>query len=339
MKEIYASARKLMKGYCRVCRECNGDACAGEVPGMGGLGTASSFKANISALRKIQFNMRLVHDVVEPDTSVSILGKKLLLPVLAAPIGGVSFNMGDCISEEDYIKSIIFGCREKGIIGCTGDGVPDFIHETGLSVIKRANGHGIPFIKPWEDKELFEKLDKVRDSKADIMGIDIDAAGLITLRKMGRPVTPKTVDKLAQIIKSVSAKFILKGIMTVEDAVFAVDAGAHAIVVSNHGGRVLDYTPGVADVLPGISNAVKGKITILADGGVRTGGDVLKLIALGADAVMIGRPFSIAAVGGFQEGVEKYSDKIKTELEQAMVLTGVPAIADVSGDILYFKKR
>jgi len=185
MQEIYETAKVLMKGYCRVCKECNGNACVGEVPGMGGLGTASSFKANINALKKINFNMRLVHDVVEPDTAVSLLGKEFSLPVLAAPIGGVSFNMGDGISEEAYIKSIIFGCREKGIIGCTGDGVPAFIHETGLSVIKEAGGHGISFIKPWEDKELFEKLDKVKESGAGIVGMDIDAAGLITLKNCG----------------------------------------------------------------------------------------------------------------------------------------------------------
>ena len=335
MKEIYETAKKLMKGYCRVCKECDGYACAGEVPGMGGLGTASSFKANVTALKEIRFNMRLIHDVTEPVTAVTILGKTLSMPVIAAPIGGVSFNMGGLVSEEEYIRSIIFGCREKGIIGCTGDGVPDFIHETGLNVIKEADGHGIPFIKPWADKELFEKIEKVKQSKAGIMGMDIDAAGLITLKKMGRPVTPKTVEKLAQIIKQVSANFILKGVMTVEDAKFAVAAGADAIVVSNHGGRVLDYTPGAAAVLPAISAAVKGKITILADGGVRTGGDVLKLLALGADAVMIGRPFSVAAVGGLQNGVERYIDKIRTELEQAMVLTGVPSLDSVSGAILH----
>ncbi|MFA5903151.1 MAG: alpha-hydroxy-acid oxidizing protein [Desulfobacula sp.] len=335
MKDVYENARKLMKGYCRVCKECDGYACAGEVPGMGGLGTALSFKANVTALKEIRFNMRLIHDVTEPDTSVSILGKNLSMPVIAAPIGGVSFNMGGLVSEEEYIRSVIFGCKAKGIIGCTGDGVPDFIHETGLGIIKEAEGHGIPFIKPWADKELFEKLEKVGHCKTGIMGMDIDAAGLITLKKMGRPVTPKTLEKLSQIIKQAPAKFILKGVMTVDDAKLAVDAGADAIVVSNHGGRVLDYTPGAATVLPDISAAVKGKITLLADGGVRTGGDVLKLLALGADAVMIGRPFSVAAMGGLQNGVELYIDKIRTELEQAMVLTGTPSIGAVSGAILH----
>jgi len=334
MQKIYENARKLMKGYCRVCPECNGVACAGEVPGMGGLGTGASFVENVQALKRLKFAMRLIHGVTEPDTCVSILGKTLSIPVLAAPIGGVSFNMGGGISEDTYVKSIISGCREKKILGCTGDGVPDFIHETGLKMIQQARGNGIPFIKPWEDDELFEKLEKVKESGADIVGIDIDAAGLVTLKKMGRPVKPRTMDQWAAIIESTDLKFILKGIMTVDDALAAVDAGASAIVVSNHGGRVLDFTPGSADVLEGISSAVKGKISILADGGVRSGADVLKLLALGADAVMIGRPFCVAAVGGLKQGVELYIDRIATELEQAMVLTGTARADNVRRDIL-----
>jgi isopentenyl diphosphate isomerase/L-lactate dehydrogenase-like FMN-dependent dehydrogenase len=335
MKETYDTARKLMKGYCRVCPECNGIACAGQVPGMGGLGTAASFKENVTALGKIRFNMRLIHNVTEPDLSISLLGKQMALPLMAAPIGGVSFNMGGQVSEEEYIRAIVRGCKEKGIIGCTGDGVPDFIHETGLKEIKDAKGHGIPFIKPWEDRELFEKIQKVKDAGADTMGIDIDAAGLITLKKMGRPVFPRGIEKMGKIIQKSAMKFILKGVMTVQDARAAVEAGADAIVVSNHGGRVLDYLPGSASVLPAISDAVKDQVTLLADGGVRSGGDVLKLLALGADAVMIGRPFSVAAVGGGQAGVESYIDKIKTELEQAMVLTGVKRASQVPGNIIF----
>ena len=335
MKEIRDNARKLMKGFCRVCPECNGKACVGEVPGMGGLGTAAAFMDNVAALKELQFNMRLVHDVTEPDTGVSLFGMDFSLPLLAAPIGGVSFNMGGQISEEAYVHSIIQGCKSQGIMGCTGDGVPDFIHETGLAEIKAAGGHGIPFIKPWEDEELYEKIEKVRDSGAKIMGVDIDAAGLITLKKMGRPVSPKSVEKLGEIIQKAGMTFILKGVMTVDDAKAAADAGAHAIVVSNHGGRVLDYAPGSARVLPDIAEAVDGKMTILADGGVRTGGDLLKMLALGADAVMIGRPFSIAALGGLEEGVTAYIDQVRTELAQAMVLTGTARVDEVSDDILF----
>ena len=220
-------------------------------------------------------------------------------------------------------------------LGCVGDGVPAFIHEAGYDAIRELNGQGIPFIKPWEDAELFDKIRKARETGAAVMGMDIDAAGLVTLKLMGRPVTPKPPEKLREIIEKASMRFILKGIMTPEEARLAVDVGADAIVVSNHGGRVLDHTPGVAEVLPAVADAVKGRITILADGGVRTGGDVLKMLALGADAVMIGRPFSVAAVGGLREGVREYIDQVRSELVSAMVLTGTRSAASVDRKILY----
>ena len=105
MKEIRETAKDRMKGYCRVCPVCDGRACSGEVPGMGGLGTGASFRANVISLAARRFNMRLIHDAAEPETQTEFLGRKLALPVLAAPIGGVSFNMGGKISEEDYIQA------------------------------------------------------------------------------------------------------------------------------------------------------------------------------------------------------------------------------------------
>jgi isopentenyl diphosphate isomerase/L-lactate dehydrogenase-like FMN-dependent dehydrogenase len=335
MKEIRKTARDLMTGFCRVCPVCNGKACAGEVPGMGGIGTGSAFMANVQALARHTFNMRLVHDITEPDTGAELLGMKLSMPVLAAPIGGVAFNMGGKRTEQEYITAVIDGCRNGGIIGCTGDGVPPFIHETAFAAIVAADGHGIPFIKPWEDAELYDKLDKARGTGAKVIGMDIDAAGLITLRKMGRPVSPKPLEKLREIIAKTGAKFILKGIMTTEDARLAHQAGAQAIVVSNHGGRVLDHTPGAADVLPKVAEEMKGKLEIIVDGGIRTGGDVLKMLALGADAVMIGRPFSIAAMGGLTEGVAKYIEFLRTELLQAMIMTGTPSLRQLPPDLLH----
>ena len=122
--------------------------------------------------------------------------------------------------------------------------------------------------------------------------------------------------------------------MTADQARLAVDAGAGAIVVSNHGGRVLDHAPAAAEVLTEIADAVKGQITILADGGLRSGVDVLKMLALGADAVLIGRPFSIVTVGGGVEGVIAYIDQVKNELLSAMVLTGCADIASIGREIL-----
>ena len=243
--------------------------------------------------------------------------------------------MGGKRSEEEYIEAIISGCKAAGIIGCTGDGVPPIIHEAGLAAIKAAGGHGIPFIKPWEDGELYAKLSKAKDSGAQVIGMDIDAAGLITLRRMGRPVSPRSLEKLREIISRTKTKFVIKGVMSVEDARLAVQAGASAIVVSNHGGRVLDHTPGTAEVLPAIAQEIKGQINILVDGGIRTGGDVLKMLALGADAVMIGRPFSIVAIGGLKTGVTTFIENLRLELIQAMIMTGTITTKAVSPSILY----
>ena len=334
MQEIKNNARKLMKGYCRVCPVCDGRACAGEVPGMGGLGTAASFAANIEALRRHRFVMRLIHEVRQPELGIRLFGQDLALPVLAAPIGGVSFNMGGGVSEQDYCHAVIKGCVSRGTLGCTGDGVPAFIHESGFAAIGEAGGQGIPWIKPWEDSELFEKIAKAQETGTKIIGMDIDAAGLVTLRKMGRPVGPKTVSQLRQIRAAIKGTFLLKGVMTVADALLALEAGVDGIVVSNHGGRVLDFAPGAAEVLPAIAKAVAGRMAVLADGGVRSGADVLKLLALGAQAVLIGRPIAVAAVGGLQAGVEAYLDAIRLELQQCMVLTGTAQASAVDPAIL-----
>ena len=335
MKDVRDNARERMAPACKVCRVCDGRACRGQVPGMGGVGTGEAFTANVDALAKVKFNMRLVHGVEEPDTTVRVLGRELSLPVLAAPIGGVQFNMADCVSEEDYITAKLAGCAEFGTLCGAPDGVPDCIHQAAYKAIADLGGAGIPFIKPWADEELFMKMDKARETGATIMGMDIDAAGLVTLKLMGRPVTPKSPKKLAEIIKRWGSAFILKGIMTPDEALLAAEAGAAAIVISNHGGRVLDHTPGTAEVLPAIAEAVKGKLDILVDGGIRTGADVLKMLALGADAVMVGRPFSIASIGGGKEGVLAALAQFRGELIQAMVMTGTAQASKVNPAILY----
>ena len=338
MSEDYRSvARERMKGFCRVCPVCNGRACAGEVPGMGGLNTGASFHNNVSALAEVTLNMTALHDVKSPDTSTHLLGVDLKLPVLAAPIGGVSFNMTrEDISEDAYIDAVLGGCEAVGTVGCTGDGVPPFIIDGAVKALKAHKG--IPFIKPWEGKELYEKLDRVMDCKPVAVGMDVDAAGLVTLRKMGRPVTPMSTGELAKVIDYTHTKgqrFILKGIMTPQDAEKAVAAGADAVVVSNHGGRILDHCPGTAAVLRRIADAVNGRLAVLVDGGIRTGVDVLKMLALGANAVLIGRPVSVAAIGGLTEGVSAYFTTIAQQLSQAMLLTGCASTRDITPAILY----
>ena len=119
--------------------------------------------------------------------------------------------------------------------------------------------------------------------------------------------------------------------MTVRGAEKADRAGAAAIVVSNHGGRVLDQCPATAEVLPEIARAVGGRMKILVDGGIRSGLDVLKALALGADAVLIGRPFVTAVYGGEAQGVAAFVGKLQSELADAMAMCGVHSLAEIDG--------
>lgn len=339
MQEVRKQARERMKGFCRVCPICDGHVCAGEVPGMGGLGTGSAFRANLTALAAVKLNMRLIHDVRLPDTKTEILGFDLRMPVLAAPVAGVSFNMGGWLSEEDYDKAVVSGCRAAGLVACTGDGALPMIFEAGLEAIRQTGCPGIPFVKPWDGEELDQKMDMAAKAGCTVIGMDIDAAGLVILARMGHPVTPKGPARLAAFAArahSAGMKCIVKGIMTVSDALLALEAGCDAIVVSNHGGRVLDHTPGTASVLPDIAAALKGRLTLLVDGGIRDGVDIFKMLALGADAVLVGRPFAVAAIGGELEGVTCYCEHLYSQLVQAMILTGCPTIAHIDREKISF---
>lgn len=334
-KEMLKNARANLNGSCKVCKACNGIACAGEVPGMGGKGSGSSFIENFKSLEKIKLNMRVTHNVNNPDTSIELFGRKMEAPIFAAPVTGTTLNMGGKITEREYIEPVVKGCINSGICAMVGDTAIDAFLIENLDVLKENNGDGIVFIKPWENEDIIKKIKLAEKSGAFAVGVDVDACGLVTLSMHGKTVEAKTIDKIKELKASTKLPFILKGIMTVEDALMAVEAGVDAIVVSNHGGRVLDFTPGSAEVLPKIAQAVKGKITILADGGIRTGVDVVKMIGLGADAVLIGRPFVTASFGGAIDGVITYVEKLKSELSATMILTGCQTINDINEKVIF----
>ena len=178
-------------------------------------------------------------------------------------------------------------------------------------------------------------MDLVRSADPFAVAMDIDAAGLPFLKNMTPPAGSKTVEELRQIVAMAGKPFIAKGIMTVAGAKKALEAGAAGIVVSNHGGRVLDQCPATAEVLPAIADAVGGKMTILVDGGIRTGMDVFKALALGADAVLIGRPFVTMVYGAGNQGVKVYVDKLKAELADTMAMCGAHSLADIDRSMLY----
>ncbi len=333
LAEIKKRARLRLKGFCRVCPVCNGTACAGEVPGMGGLGTSSSFAANVDALKALRFHMRTLHDVTCPDTTVDMFGRIFSTPIQAAPMTGVVYNMGGDMSEAEFIGHVVTGATKAGSAGWIGDGASPDMFDSGLEAIK-ANGGGIAIIKPRSQDEIKTRIARAEEAGCIAVGVDVDGAGLVTMAKFGQPVSPKTPDEIAELVSSTSLPFILKGVMTKDEAKLAAEAGCAAIVVSNHGGRVLDHTPGAAEVLPSIAKKVGDKLTVIADGGVRSGSDVLKLLALGAKTVLTGRPLVWGAFGNETEGVATILDTMKAQLVGAMLLTGTADVKAVDKDIL-----
>jgi isopentenyl diphosphate isomerase/L-lactate dehydrogenase-like FMN-dependent dehydrogenase len=336
-KEVLANAKKYMKG-CRVCPECNGVACRGEIPGFGGLRTGASFMRNVQALKEYGLIMRSMAGVEEPDTTTEVFGQKLALPVLIAPVGGIVLNAkvdGDPQKvEEDYCDAVTQGAIDAGTIAFTGDSGAAYMYASGIRACKAHPGQVIPTIKPRDDEAIIERAKLAEEAGAPAVASDIDAATLINMRIFGQPVGPKSPASIKKIAESVKIPFIVKGIMSKDEAIACVEAGAKGIVVSNHGGRILDGMAGTADVLPEIAAAVKGKITIFVDGGVHTGEDVLKMLALGADAVLIGRPAAVAAIGGGREGVKIILDDFQHQLSDAMMMTGVATVKDVDMSIL-----
>ncbi|MBN2897438.1 MAG: alpha-hydroxy-acid oxidizing protein [Clostridia bacterium] len=330
IQEVLLKAKENIGPRCKVCPECNGLACKGQIPGPGGKGTGVGFIRNYQDLRKISLNMDTIYEAGEIDTSTTLFGHRFELPVFAGPVGAVAMHYSDVYNDQSYNASILTGCKEAGILAFTGDGVQDEVFEGAISAIDSIGGYGIPTIKPWKKDEIIKKIMMAERAGAVAVAMDIDTAGLAILAAQGKPVSPISVETLEEIVSATKLPLILKGIMTVEGAKKALKAGASGIIVSNHGGRVLDETPSTISKLGEIVRAVGGQMTIFVDGGFRSGIDVFKALALGADGVLIARPYVSAVYGGDVEGVKLYTEKIHKELKDAMLMTGCHTIKEIT---------
>jgi isopentenyl diphosphate isomerase/L-lactate dehydrogenase-like FMN-dependent dehydrogenase/biotin carboxylase len=335
METIHLAAKFKFKKICYVCKNCDGRDCPTGVPGMGGTGTGESFRRNISSLKKFKINTRLIHDVTNPDTATGFMDLPLSLPVMAAPITGTVTNLGGAIDELDYNRAVINGCIKAGTIAFVGDGATPDKYKIGLQAISEFGGNAIPIFKPRSDNnEIIMRIKAAEKASAIAVGMDIDAVVFKTMAMKNQSVGPKSFKELKELISSTHLPFFLKGIMNVKDAVAAVEAGAYGIIVSNHGGRVLDEMMGSMDVLAEIVREVDSKLLVIIDGGFREGVDILKALAVGAKAVLIGRPIAIAAVGMGADGVSFYLNYLKKDLEKAMILTGCKDISSITPDII-----
>ena len=270
-----------------------------------------------------------------PDTSLSLFGKTFKYPFFAGPVGAVTMHYGDKYNDMSYNHILVNACADNGIAAFTGDGLNPEVVKGACQVISKQGGIGIPTIKPWNMDTIREKMNQATSSGAFAVAMDIDAAGLPFLKGMNPPAGSKTVEQLKEISQMIDVPFILKGSMTVKGALKAKEAGASAIVVSNHGGRVLDQCPATAEVLADIADSLKGSgMKIFVDGGIRNGVDIFKALALGADAVIICRPFVPAVYGGAEEGVSLLIQKLGAELEETMAMCGAKDLASITRDMI-----
>jgi len=336
-QEVLANARDP-KNKCKACPVCNGKACGNNIPGPGSKGIGDTAMRNYDKWREIRVNMDTLCESGTPDTTLEFFGKTFRYPFFAGPVGAVVAHYSDKYDDKGYNNVLVKACAEGGIAAFTGDGLDATVMKVACEAIAASDGVGVPTVKPWNLETIEGKMEMVKASGSFAVAMDVDAAGLPFLKGMNPPAGGKTVEQLAEIAKMAGKPFIVKGVMTVKGALKAKEAGAAAIVVSNHGGRVLDQCPATAEVLCDIVDALKGSgMKVIVDGGIRTGVDVFKALAMGADAVIICRPFVPMVYGGAEEGVKLYINKIGAELEDTMAMCGAKSLKDITRDMIYIK--
>ncbi len=334
-QEILETARTCSGPYCKACPVCNGRACKNTMPGPGAKGSGTVAIRNYEAWQDVCLNMDTICVNGPVDTRFTLFGQTYDLPVFAGPVGAVKLHYGEKFTDQEYNDILVPACAKAGIAAFTGDGTDPGVFAAAARAIGANGGKGIPTVKPWDRDTLFSKLDAAKASGAQMFAMDIDAAGLPFLKGLNPPAGSKTVRELREVIEYAKVPFIIKGIMTVKGAKKALEAGAAGIVVSNHGGRVQDGVPATAEVLPTIAEAVKGQMTIFVDGGLRSGVDICKALALGADACILARPYVTAVYGGGEEGVQVLTQKLKGELEDTMAMCGVHSLSEINRDMIF----
>ncbi len=333
-------ARKKLTGTCAVYKVCDGHPdriCVGmkygRPIGFGGAGQGATFHANFLALSKYKLKTRVVKTHHEPEMETEILGKKIVMPVMGASVSGAKISFNNAISEEQLQRGMIEGAKLAGTLGLSGNTV-DAPDHPGVEIIAENGGWGIPVFKPQSMERLRDLFKRAEKANVVAIGMDLDGFGSTNWAFRGKPLFRKDEKDLKELVESTDKPVLFKGIMNLEDAAKVVDSGAKVLYVSNHGGRVIDYGQGVADVLPEIAKQFKGKVTLMADGCVRTGYDVLKLIALGADVALIGRNLARMSLAGGSAAVKMYLGYVKKDLALAMAMTGCNTADEITRDIL-----
>jgi isopentenyl diphosphate isomerase/L-lactate dehydrogenase-like FMN-dependent dehydrogenase len=320
----------------------------------GGAWDEVTLRENVDVWRRWRLRPRMLVDVGAVSTATELLGTEISMPIVVAP---VAFQR---MAHEDGEQGMARAAAEAGTLMCMST-----IATARPSEVAQAapDGHRWFQLYCFRDRGVTQALmDEAVDSgfEAVVLTVDLPRPGWrerdlrsgfvvpaeITVPSVAAalgadvPIGPAEVfalidptltwDDLAELVSSCDLPVLVKGVLTAEDAQLALDHGAEGVIVSNHGGRQLDGVAPAAEVLPEIVDAVGGRTTLLVDGGVRRGTDVLVALALGADAVLVGRPALWGLAAGGEKGALHVLKLLRTELEFALALAGCPTPAAVT---------
>jgi 4-hydroxymandelate oxidase len=333
----------------------------------GGSGEERTLGANRAAFDRVALRPRVLVDVSTCETSTTLLGSPLTGPIGIAPTayhrmmhpeGEIATARAAAAAGVLYIPSF-FASQPLEDIAAVGPG-PRWLQLYWLrdrelfgSIVDRATAAGYRAMVLTVDAPVIAA--RRRDQRnglalgPEIRIANLDAEFNAAARRSlpGRSAVAQhalealdpsiTWADLAWLRERTPLPVVLKGILTAEDAVLAVEHGAAAIVVSNHGGRQLDNAVASLDALPEVVDAVAGRIPVLFDGGIRSGSDALVALALGADAVLVGRPVLWALAAGGSDAVAHLLDLLRAELAQAMALAGRPTLTTIDRSAVRYR--
>ena len=321
-----------------------------------GAGDEQTLRWNRESFDRILLRPRVLRDVAKVDTKVTLLSRELPFPIILAP---TAFHRA--IHPDGEIATAI-GAGSAGATWVVSTGTTTTLEEIGRSAT--APLWFQLYVQPDREvtRDLVQKAESV-GCEALCLTVDSPAQGArnrqtrarfelpagVSAPYMGELVAGRRIadnrrgsnitwDDLEWLVSVSKVPVIPKGILDGRDAARCVEAGAAGVIVSNHGARNLDAIPASIDALPEVVEHVAGRVPVLLDSGIRRGTDIVKAIALGATAVLVGRPYCYALAVAGAEGVQRVVEILRTELEMAMQLTGVRSLKEIDRSALWSTK-
>ena len=324
--------------YERAARECIPPASWEYI--HSGAGDEHTLRWNREAYGRIRLHPRVLNDVHQIDTRVELLGQRLAHPILLAPVAAQVLAHPD--GEIETAKGAMRAQAGMILSSYTSKPVEDVV-EVAASPLwfqlyfqeRKATRELIPRVIDAGCTALCVTVDTPTGGARDRIVRSAFEFPQLPYRIVQPGENPCTWDDIAWMRDAAKVPLILKGILHPDDAELAIEAGAAAIVVSNHGGRNLDTVPATIDVLPRIAERVAGRVPLLIDGGIRRGTDVLKALALGAGAVMIGRPYVFGLAVAGANGVASVIEILRKEFEMAMALCGRTSVTQLDRSVIW----